>query len=277
MLRLLILVSGGVENISPILRASPGSHWRDHVRAVWEFLDKGYLVSSHESCGTHVHVSIAEGYTIGKVKRIAQAVIHFEPAFEALLPPSRLQNEYAASNWIDNPILGRAGKSRVESIAMIEQCSTTRQVVEMMCPHQSKYWGWNFLNIVEDPHYTIEFRRGPASSTVDDVFLWVELAMSFIQAAIQHGLPENFKGIPSTVGGLRWFMTNGGLNFTEGMNDHRYLNAVFENRDVNAFLEPRPIGKLSPEKAQKLEKKTEEDAQVNVMLKKVKEAPYWVD
>ena len=178
---------------------------------MWTFLDSNYVISPHESCGTHVHISVAEGYTVGKVKRIAQAVLYFEPAFEALLPSDRRQNEYAAGNWIDNPNFGRNGRNRRESIDMIELCTTTREVVELMCPEQSKYYGWNFLNIISDPHWTIQFRRGPASSSINEVFIWVELAMSFIQAAIRYGTPANFVKIPSTISVLQWFLINAGL------------------------------------------------------------------
>lgn len=267
---------GGIEIISPILQASPGSRWRQHVQSMWSAVDAKYQIIPHKSCGTHVHISVAEGYNLGTVKRIAQAVIYFEPAFEALLPPDRRQNEYTMSNWIDNPHFGHRNKSRLESIATLESCSTIRQVVELICPEQNKYWGFNFLNIVNDPYATIEFRRGSACEAANGPLVWAELAMSFIQAAIKYGLPANFRKIPHTVEGLRWFLKNGGLNETPGMNDGRYLDILFQHASPKASLEPTPLGKLSAAKRSKLKKKKHEDEQKNIMLAKVTTQPYWI-
>ena len=232
-------------------------------------------MTGNDACGTHVHISIAEGYSATVLKRIAWSVIHFEPAFEAIVPPDRRGNEYARSNWIDNKHFGYARKSRAQSIALIEECTQIRDIVELMCPDISKYWGWNFSNLVKDPKYTIEFRRGAVSTKLDGVFVWVELAMSFIQAAVKVGSSEYLRQSPNTVQGLRSFL-NQGLILKDGMNDHRYLDLLFKDKDPKAFLEPKAIGTLSPEKAAKLKKKTEEDATVNLMLSKLEQGDAWV-
>ncbi|POS70590.1 hypothetical protein DHEL01_v211019 [Diaporthe helianthi] len=150
----------GMEIISPILRFQKNSAWRQHVQSLWRFLDSDYKVTADETCSTHVHVSKAEGYTSEQLKRLAQAVIHFEPAFEALVPPERRKNEYARSNWIDNKNFGYQRLSRPQSITLLEGCTTVREVVDLMNPDGSKYFGWNFQAI---PKYsTVEFRRGAA-------------------------------------------------------------------------------------------------------------------
>ncbi|EGX88971.1 hypothetical protein CCM_09018 [Cordyceps militaris CM01] len=96
----------GFENISPIFRVHRDSRWREHVTKMWSFLSENYQITANKSCGTHVHVSRAKGYSIEDLKRICASIIHFEPAFEALLPVDRLSNEYARSNWLDNPNFG---------------------------------------------------------------------------------------------------------------------------------------------------------------------------
>lgn len=242
---------------------------------MWEFLDENYEVTGNDACGTHVHISIAEGYSVTQLKSIAQSVIHFEPAFEAMVPPDRRGNEYARSNWIDNKHFGYARKTRAQSIALIEECTQIREIVELMCPEISKYWGWNFSNLVKDAKYTIEFRRGAVSTTVDDVFVWVELAMSFVQAAIKVESPDYLRKRPNTVQGLRDFL-NQGLILKDGMNDNRYLDLLFKDKDPKASLEPKAVGKLSPEKAAKLKKKTEEDAKINLMLSKLEQGNAWI-
>ena len=61
------------------------------------------------------------------------------------------------------------------------------------------------------------------------------------------------------------------------MNDSRFLDMLFKNLDPNSFIEPRPIGNLSAEKAKKLKKKKDEDEKAQIMLTKLAEAPYWID
>ena len=202
---------------------------------MWDFLVRNYIVISHPSCGTHIHVSLAEGYTPGKVKRITQAVLHFEPAFEALLPIDRRQNEYARSNWIDNPCFGRNNMSRRDSIAMIERCATIEDVVNLMCPAQTKYYGWKFLNIIIDPTRTIEFRRAPCSSTAEDVFIWAELAISFVQAAVKFGTSENLSKVPNTLEGLQRFLLNAGIVDSPGIKRFTIYPCALQRPRANRF------------------------------------------
>jgi len=150
----------GIEVISPLLRSHPGSTWRNDVRALWDFLSQRYYVSGNADCSTHVHISRAEDFTASELKCIAQAIIHFEPAFEVLVPPERRGNEYVRSSWIDNSRLAYQNLSRDQSIDLIESLNTVDQVLEVMNPDQSKYFGWNFLSI--KTLKTIEFRRGVA-------------------------------------------------------------------------------------------------------------------
>ena len=172
---------------------------------MWEYLELNYEITANNSCGTHVHISLSEGYSLQNLKQVAQSIIHFEPAFEPLLPEDRRANEYAKSNWMDNPNFAYSKLSRGDSIKLIEECTTMRDLVLLMNPNHDKMFGWNFLYLLSDPKGTVEFRRGAASTSVRNVFMWVELAMSFIQASVRIGLPENLAKIPRTVGGLRWF------------------------------------------------------------------------
>src|SRR5271163_46499 len=115
-------------------------------------------------------------------------------------------------------------KTRRESIAMLEACSSCDQIINLMSPDDSKYWGWNFVAMKK--YNTIEFRRGPPSTTVNEVFQWVELAMSFIQASIYHGAPANLERIPATIGSLRWFIQSANLTNVAGMNDFKHIEEL---------------------------------------------------
>jgi hypothetical protein len=247
-----------------LFRIYPGSEWRQHIRAAWRFLNENYMVTGNNNCSTHVHISRAEGYSLEDLKRVAQAVIHFEPVFEALLPASRRGNEYARSNWIDNPALAYQNLSRVQSLNRIENLTMVDELIDLMNPNQSKYFGWNFLSI--KTYQTIEFRRGAVSTSVTDVFMWVELATSFVQASLT--VPTSVANLlqyPATVGGLRTFIGKAQLGQPEMYNPSS-LNQLFAGKDLNLRLDPIPVGQLSEEKQLKLEKKIIADSMSNPVL-----------
>ncbi|RAH84383.1 hypothetical protein BO86DRAFT_454402, partial [Aspergillus japonicus CBS 114.51] len=236
----------GLESISPIFRAHKGSIWRQHIDFLWVFLSTHYNVSSNDSCGTHVHLSRVGGYTLPELKKVCQCIIHFEPAFEALLPEARLSNEYARSNWLDNESFGHRNLSRKQSIQAIENVSNMRELVLLMNPNHDKMYGWNFLYLLNSPHGTIEFRRGPASTSAQNVFVCIEIAMSFVGAAIQLADVGSLEQVPATVGGLKWFIRSANLpDKVPGLYDSRYLDLLFAGKADSAFREPKPLGKLS--------------------------------
>jgi hypothetical protein len=210
-----------------------------------------------------VHISRAEDFTASELKCIAQAIIHFEPAFEVLVPPERRGNEYVRSSWIDNSRLAYQNLSRDQSIDLIESLNTVDQVLEVMNPDQSKYFGWNFLSI--KTLKTIEFRRGSVSLTSDDTFMWVELAMSFVKAILIHNSSQQLRQYPRTAGGLKAFIQ-------PGTHDSEYLDRIFHNRDLSTSLEPTPVGNLSPEKEEKLRRKIAADTASNPMLEIISSA-----
>lgn len=206
---------GGLENISPIFRAYPGSVWRGHIEVMWRYLREVFHVEANDSCGTHVHHSIAEGYTLQNLKQVAQTIIHFEPALEALLPESRRGNEYSRSSWIDNRNFGYKNLNRRQSMKLIDDCSNISELVVLMNPDHDKMFECNFLYLLNNRNGTIEFRRGAASTNVIDVFVWVEFAMSFVQAAHSQWVafppPEDpqYRRWPADIYPRRWFLGTG--------------------------------------------------------------------
>ncbi|KAI9727606.1 MAG: hypothetical protein M1834_008046 [Cirrosporium novae-zelandiae] len=55
-----------------------------------------------------------------------------------------------------------------------------------------------------------------------------------------------------TIGGLCSFIQCAGLPQGSGLNDSRYLDQLFSGKDKNSSLQPRPVGKLTPDKELKL-------------------------
>ncbi|KAI1129698.1 putative amidoligase enzyme-domain-containing protein [Nemania abortiva] len=253
----------GIEMVSPIFRLMPDSSWRAAVRNMWEFLQENYNITANETCSTHVHMSIVGNYSVMQVKRLAQAIIHFEPAFEALLPRDRRGNEYARSNWIDNLHFGYAKLSRADAIAMLESRGTVDEVINLMNPEDSRYFGWNFQAIKK--YSTVEFRRGAASTSSTEVFRWVELATSFLRASIKTPTAASIQQFQPTIGGLMKYLSVG-VDDVPGVGESRYLWDKFAGLRPNDRLDPIPVGKLSPEKRKKLERKILLDKQSNPAL-----------
>lgn len=185
---------------------------------------------------------------------MAQAIIHFEQAFEAILPEERRANEYARSNWIDNPHFAYQNLSRDQSIDFLEDLTTINQVIDAMNPNQSKYFGWNFLSARR--FKTIEFRRGAVSLSVNDVFMWAELAMSFIRAAL---------ALQSTTQ-LRQYLQYAQLSTQQGMHNPTFLNPLFSGKASTDRANPVPVGTLSPAKQAKLQRKIAADSVSNPVL-----------
>ncbi|KAF2966741.1 hypothetical protein GQX73_g6834 [Xylaria multiplex] len=253
----------GIEMVSPIFRLMPNSSWRAAIQKTWGFLEENYKVTADETCSTHVHMSIVGDYSVIQVKRLAQAIIHFEPAFEALLPRDQRGNEYARSNWIDNLHFGYGEVSRTDAIAKLERCGTVDEVIELMNPQNSRYFCWNFQGIKK--YSTVEFRRGAGSTSSADVFRWVELATSFLRASIKMSTQASIRKFSPDIGGLIQYLSQD-VDDTEGVGESRYLWDRFAGLRPSDRLDPIPIGELSPEKRKKLEQKISLDQQSNPIL-----------
>lgn len=206
-------------------------------------------------------MSVAGGYSLEELKRLSHAIIHFEPALEALLPEDRRGNEYTKSNWIDNPNFGRRRVSRRESMALIERCTTGRELILLMNPNRNgehdKFYGWNFLNLLASPEATVEFRRGAASVNTQDALIWIEFAISFVQTSLNFGTIENLRRVPADVGGLRWFLDSS--KPSSAMHDYRCVDLFFAGSNPQASIQPKPAGQLSLAKSKKLKQKMMED------------------
>jgi hypothetical protein len=225
--------------VSPIFRAYPSATWREDVKATWAYLRRQYKVTQNPSCSTHIHISFEppNTYTEEEIRRVIISAIHFETAFEVLVPPHRRQNRYAKSNWRDGRYLGQENKSRHSSIVEISQTTGLRQMIEMMQASSDKNYCWNFNNLL-DSLRTIEFRKPPASTTAYEALAWTELAMSFVQASVKYGSLAVLRDVPSTVGGLRWFLKQAHI---PGMNRPDLLEIIFEGKDLYAALEPQAV------------------------------------
>jgi hypothetical protein len=147
-------------------------------------------------------------------KRIAQAIIHFEPVFDLLMPDQHESELFIRRNWRDHPRL--ANFNQAESIALIEEISAEmpvgntlpggRWVGPLLWPDSERgvlsNYSWNLSRNLE-----IQFGRLPASATAGDSVRWANFTLSFVQNAIACSSPAQLQKIASNRLGLQYFLT----------------------------------------------------------------------
>lgn len=111
---------------------------------------------------------------------------------------------------------------------------------------------------------------------MQDIFISVEIVMSFLEVSVQLGDVERLKSVPTTIGGLQWFIQAAKLpDGIPGLFDSWYLKLFFTGKNKSAFCEPKPLGNLSPYRLNKLNQKKEEDKRKNIAMVKILQEPYW--
>lgn len=257
---------GAVEFTTPILKYNASESWRRDVQGLWTFLDDNMLIETHAKCGTHVHMSPLEGiWPLMHLKKICRCVLWFENAFEVLVPESRRGNHYCKSNQHDNPKF--LDKSLQQCLGMIDECQSNQDVVDLMNNDGDRYYAWNFVNLYYGGKNTIEFRRGPGAEDDKSCFAWVELAVSFVQAAIKLGSITGLEMYEKKVEDLLRFIraaTVPRLNRPEAMRQ------IFSGK-AGTML-PKKVGTLSTGQLAVLQRKKSQDGKKNLMLKKYQTA-----
>jgi Putative amidoligase enzyme len=227
--------TGGLELVSPILYAVPGSNWRESVYAIWQQIQENCRITANQTCGTHIHVSLqSPDFSIEEVRRVMRAIIHFEPAFEVLVPWHRRGNYFTKSNWYDGPGTAWTGRDRAQSIAALDRVPDIPGLVAMMQTNEDKHFCWNFEYMLRDRD-SIEFRQPPASTTPEEALSWAELVMTFIQASVVHGTAPNLQRYTSNLGGLKSFLK---LVNIPGVNEPRRLELLWNNKPSESALHP---------------------------------------
>ena len=259
---------------SPLFRAYNGSPWREEVKRTWAFLEENYEITTDKRCSTHVHISVRRGFTLEDIKKIAQCVIHFEPAIEALVAPERRGNRYSMSNWLDNYRFAGQNKSPRQAIAEIGRAQTRAEVVDLMTPGLESF-GWNFRSMLR--LRTIEFRKGSPSRNAREALAWAELAMTFILSAMQTDDPPTsyLDHAAPNVDGLKRFLLQDKLE--PFMSDPRYLEPLWAGKTGEESVQPRPALRdaLGDRNRPGLEAKREREKMRYRMLSEV-ENPSWM-
>ncbi|KAH8763664.1 putative amidoligase enzyme-domain-containing protein [Diaporthe sp. PMI_573] len=237
------------------------AEWRDEISGLFNGLNGFCAFQGNQSCGFHVHISpYGQYWSLPELKGICRAIIHFERAIAALLPPHRNGSFWAKTH--SNNVKKFVGKTVADCIKLIQACKSIEELV-MLMNEGNRYFAWNFMNLDQD-HLktgTIEWRQPAAMTSERGCIAWVELAIAFVLAGRRSDV--DCTRYPGTVEGLKEFTSNG---LVDGASDVRYLNAIFSNKTGAAAL----VAPNRPTNAE-LETKVKEDQKKNLMLRKLEE------
>lgn len=212
-----------IEIVSPILFCDDPNPWYHEVQNMFSTMEKLGEFHSNKSCGFHLHVSPVEGaWTMPHLRRICLAIIHFEEAFEVILPEHRRGSQWIQNNRFDNSWLARLQDN--ETVQLINVCQTVAEIVGVMSP--DRYYQWNFQNMQEeDGINTIEWRRPPGVSTIEECLVWSELCIDFLRSACRNDI--DICGYGKDVAGLETFVRDGMI---PGTSEERFLVPIFSGK-----------------------------------------------
>ncbi len=199
---------------SPLLSTSDPA-WRQDVQDIWTCLHHHYKISQSDSGDHYIFVSCTPKLTLRDFGQIAQALIHFEPTLELLVP----NRSTVKRNWRDGDKFGKENRSRPQSIAAIEDFVSRleesnprhweqlRAFLTPSAPQDPGEWVWNLLSGSERG---MDIRRVATVPRAGDAVNWPEFVLSFVQASIACKSPQQLQSFECSPEGLRCFLSGTG-------------------------------------------------------------------
>ncbi|KAF9645640.1 hypothetical protein BDM02DRAFT_3189539 [Thelephora ganbajun] len=124
-----------IELVSPIFRFTPNDPFQDHVHGVLDCIEPPCAVRTNDSCGTRIYVSPSNLCTLAQIKAVVRAVLHFEPAINALVPPHRLNNMWCKTFFLNNANFQDTDVA--QAIAQVDGAGSLKAIVDLMHPPPS--------------------------------------------------------------------------------------------------------------------------------------------
>jgi len=146
---------------------------------------------------------------------------------------------------------------------MIDERQSNQDIVDLMNNEGDRYYAWNFTNLYYGGKKTIEFRRGPGAEDDKGCISWVELAVSFVQAAIKSGTAVGLEMYEKNIEDLLRFIRGATV---PQLNRPQAMQQIFSGK--TGAMMPRQVGILSAEQLAELHRKIAQDGKKNLMLKK---------
>lgn len=223
-----------VRLISPYFDTSDHSKWRKDIEATWKYIREHFEIQSNSSFETRIHVKATPVYRTSESKKIAQAIIHFEPCWETLMSNDGEPYQPTRRNWRDNPRLGQANLTRAQSIDAIQASSPDTSVLNSVEPKrliqagkEDHNYSWWFNTLWRDSHRAIEYRNLPPIESAYDSIQRADLVVSFVKGAISCSSPGNLQRITPDNAGLRAFLSGCGLGTAYRQSNSARVAAVY--------------------------------------------------
>lgn len=231
--------------MSPAFNTATHPRWRESVQETWSYLIRYYDI---QGTSTTILVDCNTDFAASppiptQFKRIAQAIIHFEPVLDLFVPARAGTTVVTKGNWRDNPLLGRANQTQAESIALIEDIPiddtmTDRHINIRGSPEamvgsimgRSNPWDLTHYNWYLWKHGDLDvitFGRPLVCERGEDAIQWSDLILSFLQAAVTCPSPARLQAIAMNQHGFRYFLS-GQL----GITSRKLIQGVWWHVDI---------------------------------------------
>ncbi|KAK4151541.1 hypothetical protein C8A00DRAFT_45257 [Chaetomidium leptoderma] len=149
----------GIELVSPIHTAASLLALKTDLTKIFNLLASAastFTLTKTHRASSHIHISRTPPLTTSELASLAKATLYFEPALNALMPPSRSGDTWTCSSWAksnrgpDNPSLAgltlKACLTKLDNAAAAATLGgddNTRPLIEIMnlCSPTTSRWG----------------------------------------------------------------------------------------------------------------------------------------
>jgi hypothetical protein len=253
---------------SPTFNTATHPRWREAIKQTWSYLTRYYDIhgdeASYTSLKLHCNPDFAAPVPAAtQFKRIAQAIIHFEPVLDLSMPDRVGSRVLTRRNWRDNPLLGRANQTQAESIALIEDIPTNNNntrsdrhinirgspeaMVSSILGHNTAWAQTQYTWYLEHSEIdVITFTKPLVCERGEDAILWSDLILSFLRAAVTCPSPARLQRIAMNHYGLRYFLS-GQL----GITSRKLIQGVWWHVDIRSgqpVMQPHPQARVAHER-----------------------------
>lgn len=198
-----------LEYATPILLHDEGPGWKNKFKAFFDGLKMYVVLSTNDTCSTHVHMSLPGGWHMEHLRRIAKSIIYFEPALCVITPDKPDRRNWALRNRQEHhKFMPMSTEAIFEAIDGLQTLEEVPRLMNSAPPsgYPTKYFSWNFKELMSHGLGTVEFRMGPGCTSFAECEPWVELAVAFIRAATNYGTSDYLLSLSDDVEGLKGFL-----------------------------------------------------------------------
>ena len=192
--------------------------WREAVNQTWSYLTRYYQIRGDSQCATTIRLHCDPSFSAAQLKRIGQAIIHFEPVLDLFMPDRAGTEIVCKRNWRDNPFLRRDNLTQAGSIAFIERIPNIQvdrvgpspeNWVTILMGHDTVWDGTRYVWYLQNRQTNVTtFCKPVVCERAEDAIHWSDLVLSFIRAALACPTPARLQRIAMNPFGLRYFLSN---------------------------------------------------------------------